>query len=64
MTAVAVSLTGAFSTSAKWDSINWKNTEAEVHRLQMHLIKCKKVIQTHFYIAKFFTDSFLIRKYF
>ena len=39
MTAVAVSLTGAFSTSAKWDSINWKNTEAEVHRLQMRIAK-------------------------
>ena len=39
MTAAAVSLTGASSTSVKWDSINWKNTEAEVHRLQMRIAK-------------------------
>ncbi|HEY4830964.1 MAG TPA: group II intron reverse transcriptase/maturase [Waddliaceae bacterium] len=39
MTAAAVSLTGASLTSTKWDSINWKNTEAEVHRLQMRIAK-------------------------
>ena len=39
MTATAVSLTGASSASAKWDSINWKNTKAEVHRLQMRIAK-------------------------
>ena len=39
MTAAAVSLTGASSTSVRWDSINWKNTEAEVHRLQMRIAK-------------------------
>lgn len=39
MTAAAKSLTGASSTSVKWDSINWKNTEAEVHRLQMRIAK-------------------------
>ena len=39
MTVAAVSLTGASSTSAKWESINWKNTDAEVHRLQMRIAK-------------------------
>ncbi|MDA0831619.1 MAG: group II intron reverse transcriptase/maturase [Proteobacteria bacterium] len=39
MTAVVVSLTGASSTSVRWDSITWKNTEAEVHRLQMRIAK-------------------------
>jgi RNA-directed DNA polymerase len=39
MTAAAVLLTGASSASVKWDSINWKNTEAEVHRLQMRIAK-------------------------
>jgi RNA-directed DNA polymerase len=39
MTVAAISLTGASSTSAKWDSINWKNTEAEVYRLQMRIAK-------------------------
>ena len=39
MTATAIPLTGASSTSATWDSINWKNTEAEVHRLQMRIAK-------------------------
>lgn len=36
---VAVSLTGASSTPDKWDSINWKNIESEVHRLQMRIAK-------------------------
>lgn len=35
----AATLTGASSTSTRWDSINWKNTEAEVHRLQMRIAK-------------------------
>lgn len=39
MTAAVTSLTGASSTSVKWDSINWKNTEAEVHRLQVRIAK-------------------------
>jgi len=39
MTAAAVSLTGASSTSDKWDSINWKKIESEVHRLQMRIAK-------------------------
>lgn len=39
MTAAAVSLTGASSTSVKWDSINWNNTESEVYRLQMRIAK-------------------------
>lgn len=39
MTAAAVSLTGASSASGKWDSINWKNIESEVHRLQMRIAK-------------------------
>jgi RNA-directed DNA polymerase len=39
MTAAAVPLTGASSTSVKWESINWKNTETEVHRLQMRIAK-------------------------
>ena len=39
MTAAAVPLTGASSTSVKWNSINWKNIDAEVHRLQMRIAK-------------------------
>lgn len=39
MTVAAVLLTGASSTSVKWDSINWKNTEAEVYRLQIRIAK-------------------------
>lgn len=39
MTAAAVSLTGASSASARWDSINWENSKAEVHRLQMRIAK-------------------------
>ena len=39
MTVAAVSLTGASSTSAKWKSINWKNTKADVHRLQIRIAK-------------------------
>lgn len=39
MTAATVPLTGASSTSIRWDSINWKNTEAEVYRLQMRIAK-------------------------
>jgi len=39
MTAAAISLTGASSTSGKWDSISWKNIETEVHRLQMRIAK-------------------------
>lgn len=39
MTATATSLTGASSTTVKWDSIKWKNTETEVHRLQMRIAK-------------------------
>ena len=38
-TAVAIPLIGASSTSFRWDSINWKNTEAEVYRLQMRIAK-------------------------
>ncbi|WP_058532848.1 group II intron reverse transcriptase/maturase [Legionella saoudiensis] len=39
MTAVIKSLTGASSASDKWNSINWKNIEAEVYRLQMRIAK-------------------------
>ena len=39
MTAAEVLLTGASSSSVTWDSINWKNIEAEVHRLQMRIAK-------------------------
>ena len=39
MTVAATLLTGASSTSVKWDSINWKNTEAEVYRLQIRIAK-------------------------
>lgn len=39
MTAAVAPLTGASSTSARWGSINWKNTEAEVYRLQMRIAK-------------------------
>ncbi|HHF7367334.1 TPA: reverse transcriptase N-terminal domain-containing protein [Legionella bozemanae] len=39
MTAAATSLTGASSTSINWAFINWKVTEAEVHRLQMRIAK-------------------------
>ena len=39
MTAAAIPLTGASSSKATWDSINWKNTKAEVHRLQMRIAK-------------------------
>ena len=36
---VAAMLTGAPSISTKWDTIEWKNTKAEVHRLQMRIAK-------------------------
>lgn len=36
---VAAMLTGASSISTKWDTIDWKNTKAEVHRLQMRIAK-------------------------
>src|SRR3990167_10212757 len=39
MTVTAVSLTGASSALATWDSINWDSTKAEVHRLQMRIAK-------------------------
>jgi hypothetical protein len=39
MTVAETLLTGASSTSEKWDSINWKNTEAEVYRLQIRIAK-------------------------
>lgn len=39
MTAVAVSLAGASSTSCTWDSINWDTVKAEVRRLQMRIAK-------------------------
>jgi RNA-directed DNA polymerase len=39
MTAATVPLTGAASTFVRWDSINWKSTETEVHRLQMRIAK-------------------------
>lgn len=39
MTAVAVSLTGASSTSDPWDSLNWDTIKAEVRRLQMRIAK-------------------------
>lgn len=39
MTAAIRSLTGASSASATWNSINWKATETEVHRMQMRIAK-------------------------
>ena len=39
MTVARLLRTGASSASAKWDSINWNHTEAEVHRLQMRIAK-------------------------
>jgi RNA-directed DNA polymerase len=39
MTAAAVPLTGASPATVTWDSINWKNTKTEVHRLQMRIAK-------------------------
>jgi hypothetical protein len=39
MTAVAKPLTGASSAAAKWNTIDWGNTKAEVHRLQMRIAK-------------------------
>lgn len=39
MTAAKILLTGASSTSVTWDTINWKNTETEVHRLQIRIAK-------------------------
>ena len=39
MTEAAIPLTGASSSSGTWDSINWENTKAEVHRLQMRIAK-------------------------
>jgi RNA-directed DNA polymerase len=39
MTAAIISLTGASPASATWDSINWKNTKAEVSRLQIRIAK-------------------------
>ncbi len=35
----ATTLTGASSSSEKWDSINWDHTKTEVHRLQMRIAK-------------------------
>src|SRR5215216_6850930 len=35
----AISLTGAPSSSALWDSVDWKTVKAEVHRLQMRIAK-------------------------
>lgn len=39
MTATTRSLTGASPTSVAWDSINWKTTETEVHRMQIRIAK-------------------------
>lgn len=39
MTAVEKSLTGASSSAATWDSIDWKIIKSEVHRLQMRIAK-------------------------
>ena len=39
MTAVVIPLTGAASSKAIWDSINWDAIEAEVYRLQMRIAK-------------------------
>lgn len=39
MTAVAKPLTGALSSAALWNSINWENIKAEVNRLQMRIAK-------------------------
>jgi len=39
MTAVAQLLTGAPSSSVTWNSINWKDINAEVYRLQMRIAK-------------------------
>jgi len=39
MTAAAKPLTGASTASVSWDSINWKNIEIEVHRMQMRIAK-------------------------
>ena len=39
MTAAVQPLTGASSASDKWNSIKWKNIEAEVYRLQMRIAK-------------------------
>ncbi len=37
--AVITPLTGASSSSEMWNSINWKNTKSEVHRLQVRIAK-------------------------
>lgn len=39
MTAAAISLTGASSSSAVWNSIDWKTAKTEVHRLQIRIAK-------------------------
>ncbi len=39
MTAVAIPLTGASSSSETWDSIDWKIIKAEVYRLQIRIAK-------------------------
>lgn len=39
MTTAATSLIGASSSSEIWDSINWDNIKAEVHRLQVRIAK-------------------------
>jgi hypothetical protein len=39
MTAAAKPLTGASSAAAQWNTIDWRNTEAEVHRLQIRIAK-------------------------
>ncbi len=39
MTAAAISLTGASSSSAVWNSIDWQTAKAEVHRLQIRIAK-------------------------
>ena len=42
MTAAAISLTGASSSSAVWNSIDWQTAKAEVHRLQIRIAKAYK----------------------
>lgn len=39
MTAAALSLTGASSSSERWDSLDWKTAKTEVYRLQIRIAK-------------------------
>ncbi|MEO8402202.1 MAG: reverse transcriptase N-terminal domain-containing protein [Gammaproteobacteria bacterium] len=72
MTAIASSLTGATSSEATWDSINWKTVEAEVRRLQIRIakavregrhgkVKSLQWLLTHSFSAKLFAVKRVVK---